>query len=678
VNDSNDQKPRAPEEPQPLETSAANAQEDEATVVWLVSYADDDDRELSVPQIAEALLRGEINGETIVWRQGAADWLPLAKVPALAKLLSSGGETAAAPVVAPNATLLRRAGVPPPVLDQVKPKTPSVRPPIAGRAVPMAKGSTKLGMPKLDPKKNPVQQLAPKTRAAVPDMTPTIPKAPAVPTGAGGVASKAGLFAAVGDEEEAPISIEPEFMRPPSPAPARAMQRAKALSPGTLGLKKPAPPPRPPMKSTPDPEPPPRAPMKTVPGPEMESPAQATPPRAKKAPPSPPRKAQPERQATAAEPGPTPDPGTPSLGTLAAPVRDESKPVDQTPTQPVPVSGGLLGAEELLARAIALDPTATGAPNGAAAADASVQVVAHAAATNAVEARDDESFAPAKSSETTAPAEEMPAQRATDAPISQARPSAPAKPAGKRSSLIYVAVGAVALIAVLFARGNPSSGEQRADPEKPSAPQAETAEPAAPAEPTPAAPAEPVAAAPAEPVAAAPVATETPKPEATAVAEPTSVSPPAAAATKPGTVAVAAAKPETPPPKEPKEVAPTRVAAVAPKAETKPAETKPAAPAAPAQREVAVGGEFDTAAASAALSGAAQQASGCRREGDPSGVAVVRVTFSNAGHATRAVIEGPPFAGTQTGGCIASTLRKATVPAYGGERVTVSKKVVIR
>src|SRR5206468_12839421 len=110
---------------------------------------------------------------------------------------------------------------------------------------------------------------------------------PVTPTSSRVAMSKADVFGA--GEEEAPISIEPEFMRPPSPAPARAMQRAKALSPGTLGLKKPAPPPRPPEK-------------KAAPQPE----------------PAPEKKAVPQTE-------PTPNPGTPSLGTLAAPVGAETK-----------------------------------------------------------------------------------------------------------------------------------------------------------------------------------------------------------------------------------------------------------------------------------------------------------------------------------------------------------------
>ena len=51
--------------------------------------------------------------------------------------------------------------------------------------------------------------------------------------------------------------------------------------------------------------------------------------------------------------------------------------------------------------------------------------------------------------------------------------------------------------------------------------------------------------------------------------------------------------------------------------ESKPVEAKTAAqaPAEPAPKEVAIGGDFDKAAAGAALDGAATEASGCRKEG---------------------------------------------------------------
>ncbi len=89
-------------------------------------------------------------------------------------------------------------------------------------------------------------------------------------------------------------------------------------------------------------------------------------------------------------------------------------------------------------------------------------------------------------------------------------------------------------------------------------------------------------------------------------------------------------------------------------------------------------GAFDASAAAGALGTAASRASSCRQPGDPSGVARVTVTFANSGSATHALVDGPPFAGTATGGCIASTMRGATVPPFTGERVTVKKTVVIQ
>jgi len=98
---------------------------------------------------------------------------------------------------------------------------------------------------------------------------------------------------------------------------------------------------------------------------------------------------------------------------------------------------------------------------------------------------------------------------------------------------------------------------------------------------------------------------------------------------------------------------------------------EPAVPGEPA-------GPFDRAAAATALTASAAQASACRKEGDPSGVASVVITFAPSGRVTSANISGPPFAGTATGGCIANALRKAHVPAFDGERVTVSKTIVIQ
>jgi predicted Zn finger-like uncharacterized protein len=134
----------------------------------------------------------------------------------------------------------------------------------------------------------------------------------------------------------------------------------------------------------------------------------------------------------------------------------------------------------------------------------------------------------------------------------------------------------------------------------------------------------------------------------------------------PSEPAAAVASPATPPKSEPK-AEPAPVVKEDPKAPA----PEPAVPAEPA-------GPFDRAAAAAALGGAAAQASACKKDGDPSGVASVVITFAPSGRVTSANVSGPPFAGTPTGGCIANALRKARIPAFDGDRVTVSKTIVIQ
>jgi hypothetical protein len=101
-------------------------------------------------------------------------------------------------------------------------------------------------------------------------------------------------------------------------------------------------------------------------------------------------------------------------------------------------------------------------------------------------------------------------------------------------------------------------------------------------------------------------------------------------------------------------------------------------PSQPKAEPALVGAGFDRAAAASALASAAAQASACRREGDPSGAATVTVTFAPSGRVTAAKLSGPPFAGTATGGCIAATLRRAKIPAFDGDMVTVGKTIVVQ
>jgi hypothetical protein len=89
-------------------------------------------------------------------------------------------------------------------------------------------------------------------------------------------------------------------------------------------------------------------------------------------------------------------------------------------------------------------------------------------------------------------------------------------------------------------------------------------------------------------------------------------------------------------------------------------------------------GPFDKEEARLALTEASGRASVCRKEGDPSGVARVSLTFASSGRVTSANVAGPPFAGTATGGCIAAVLRGVRVSPFQGDHVTVTKTVVIQ
>ncbi len=113
-------------------------------------------------------------------------------------------------------------------------------------------------------------------------------------------------------------------------------------------------------------------------------------------------------------------------------------------------------------------------------------------------------------------------------------------------------------------------------------------------------------------------------------------------------------------------------------ATTAPSEMSSGVPAEGDVAEAAPLGPFDTAAAVTALSVAALQSGSCRKAGDPTGMARVVVTFAPSGRATSSTVSGPPFAGTSTGGCIASQFRALRVPPFEGPLVTVAKSVVVQ
>jgi hypothetical protein len=86
---------------------------------------------------------------------------------------------------------------------------------------------------------------------------------------------------------------------------------------------------------------------------------------------------------------------------------------------------------------------------------------------------------------------------------------------------------------------------------------------------------------------------------------------------------------------------------------------------------------FDPDAAARILDAVAASASSCRAAGEPSGYAVVTITFAPSGRVTVANVAGPHFAGTATGSCIASKMHAVRVPAFEGAHVTVRRRVMI-
>jgi hypothetical protein len=232
-------------------------------------------------------------------------------------------------------------------------------------------------------------------------------------------------------------------------------------------------------------------------------------------------------------------------------------------------------------------------------------------------------------------------------------------PAPRKSSrvvpIVVLALGGAGAFALAFRSQLPGDSA----PEKPAADSPASAAALAPTLPDPTPPLPPPIELPAaEPASSG--ATTPPTPSATSPSGGSTLAPRAAAQPSPATAATSSpsAAALTPRP---------AITAAAPGA-TEPSDT----PRQPAE------GPFNAEAARTALAGAVAQASSCRKPGDPSGVAAVTITFSPSGRVTSATIAGPPFAGTPTGGCIAATLRRARVPAFEGEMVTVRKTVEIQ
>ncbi len=108
------------------------------------------------------------------------------------------------------------------------------------------------------------------------------------------------------------------------------------------------------------------------------------------------------------------------------------------------------------------------------------------------------------------------------------------------------------------------------------------------------------------------------------------------------------------------------------KATDKKPETKAAEPA-----PAVAAGSFNTDAAKAQLSMMASQSTVCKRPEGPWGTGRAVITFASSGRVTTANVTGDPFGGTAVGGCVANVFRRAKVPPFSGDSVTVSKSFTI-
>ena len=57
----------------------------DSSELWVVSFGADDDRELTTTQLQDTITKGQVTRETIVWREGMQDWLPIGKIPELVR-----------------------------------------------------------------------------------------------------------------------------------------------------------------------------------------------------------------------------------------------------------------------------------------------------------------------------------------------------------------------------------------------------------------------------------------------------------------------------------------------------------------------------------------------------------------------------------------------------------------
>ncbi|MGD0675665.1 MAG: zinc-ribbon domain-containing protein [Polyangiaceae bacterium] len=176
-----------------------------------------------------------------------------------------------------------------------------------------------------------------------------------------------------------------------------------------------------------------------------------------------------------------------------------------------------------------------------------------------------------------------------------------------------------------------------------------------------------------------PSAAEMTPTQGTAGANPLAAAPSPPGETPSATVRGVAAAPAQPAPAEPPEARP--------EARPEVREGKPAALAggpsrgtsAPSPHGAAAESDqpFNMGEARARLAAVAGAVQSCKKPSGPTGTGRVIVVFGPSGAVQSASIEGEPFAGTATGGCVAAHFRAVRVPAFGGSPFSVKKSFSI-
>jgi serine/threonine protein kinase len=119
---------------------------------------------------------------------------------------------------------------------------------------------------------------------------------------------------------------------------------------------------------------------------------------------------------------------------------------------------------------------------------------------------------------------------------------------------------------------------------------------------------------------------------------------------------------EEPEPKAPEPESVSLAEEAKPAAKPKPEEPMPSGPLPPLNRGAAI----------AALGSAASAASGCTKEGGPSGRGNATVTFAPNGSVSNVSVSGK-FAGTSVGSCVQAAFRRARLSPFSGGPVTLSR-----